>query len=184
MLVLYWPGLVIFCQVNSLWWPQSGAMLHLWWRPTPAPTRTQLHGGILLLYAVMYVWLFIECIVLCNRSKNSQKKSPRPLLQNVWPVSFLTWETLIDRVGHNVVGHHGLTVCGSALSSDLYAGDGWKLLQPRIVEGVGRMVWHLRCDLQRAVISYQKRQQTCNKTSKEQYATSKHMPAKYSRSIM
>lgn len=73
MLVLYWPGLAIFCQVNSLWWPQSGAMLHLWRRPIAAPTRTQLHGGILLLYAVMYVWLFIECIVLYNRTKNCQK---------------------------------------------------------------------------------------------------------------
>lgn len=91
---------------------------------------------------------------------------------------FLTWETLIDRVGQNVVGHHSLTFCRSALSSDLYAGNGWKLLQPRIVEGVGWMVWHLRRDLQGAAISYQKRQRTCNKTLKEQCTASKHMPAK------
>lgn len=133
-------------------------------------------------YVMIYVLLFIEWIVLWNRTKNCLKKGH--LILSGRAICFLTWETLVDRVGQNVVGHDSLTVCGSALSSDLYAGNGWKLLQPRIVEGVGWMVWHLRCDLQAAVISYQKRQQTCNKTSNEQYTTSKHMPAKDLSSIM
>lgn len=91
---------------------------------------------------------------------------------------------MIDGVGKNVVGHHSVTFCRPALSSDLYAGDGWKLLQPRIVEGVSGMVWHLRRDLRGAVISHQERQQTRNKTSKEQYTTSKHMLAEDRSSIM
>lgn len=43
------------------------------------------------------------------------------------------------------------------LSSDPYAGNRWKLLQAWVVEGVGWMVRHQRCEL--------------NKSSKNCYAT-------------
>lgn len=82
-----------------------------------------------------------------------------------------------------MIGHHGLTVGRSALPSDLDAGDGWKLLQARIVEGVGGVVRHLGRDLQGTVISYQRRQQIRNKSLNEQYAALKHTLGKPTRTI-
>lgn len=46
-----------------------------------------------------------------------------------------------------MIGHWGLAARRSALSSNSDAGDGWKLLQAGVVEGVGWVVWHLRRDL-------------------------------------
>lgn len=65
-----------------------------------------------------------------------------------------TWEAAgTDRVGQNVVGHRGLMVTWSALSRDPYAGNRWKILQAWIVEGVGRVVWKLRGDLEKSTKS-------------------------------
>lgn len=47
-----------------------------------------------------------------------------------------------------MIGHRGLAVGRSALSSDADAGDGRELRQAGVVEGVGWMVRHLRRDLQ------------------------------------
>lgn len=47
-----------------------------------------------------------------------------------------------------MVGHRGLAAGRSALSCNSDAGDGGKLPQAGVVEGVGWMVWHLRRDLQ------------------------------------
>lgn len=46
-----------------------------------------------------------------------------------------------------MIGHCVLTVGESTLSGELNAADRWKLLQPRVVEGVGWVIWHLRRDL-------------------------------------
>lgn len=59
----------------------------------------------------------------------------------------LTGDSLADDVGQDVVGHGGLAVGGSALAGDPDAGDGRQLLQAGVVEGVGRVVRHLRGDL-------------------------------------
>lgn len=47
-----------------------------------------------------------------------------------------------------MIGHGGLAVGRSALPSNSDAGDGRELPQAGVVEGVGRVVRHLRRDLQ------------------------------------
>lgn len=60
----------------------------------------------------------------------------------------LTGDSLTDEVWQDVIGHGGLAVGGSALPSHSDAGHGRELPQAGVVEGVGRVVWHLRRDLQ------------------------------------
>lgn len=60
----------------------------------------------------------------------------------------LTGDSLTDEVWQDVIGHGGLAVGRSALPSNSDAGDGWELRQAGVVEGVGRVVRHLRRDLQ------------------------------------
>lgn len=55
---------------------------------------------------------------------------------------------MTDEVRQDVIGHRGLAVGRSALSSDSDAGDGRELPQAGVVEGVGWMVRQLRRDLQ------------------------------------
>lgn len=87
---------------------------------------------------------------------------------------------LADTNRQDMIGHRGPKVWISSMAGNLYACDGWKLLQARIVEGVGWMVWHLRRDLH----SERKSRNLSAEPAQTRYPTLKHMQGKDRWSIM